>query len=206
MIRIGKIIKNDPNPLMNVSDGYEEVVIKLSNYNFQDSEKKLLACLIVSQTEKQYKKYMVHVLRNFNDRSHLIDDWQNSNFEINDEDFKHLLTKKEYSYLKDLDFEDHLEDYENNENPDIFNDGLLLEFYPTKKKGMVYWRRLTRELLEGYDKFSTFKKLLIHFITAQLLVSWESSCIHLGNLILDGKTREQIADEFIRVWPIYYIK
>lgn len=34
MIRIGEIVKNDENPLMNVSKGYGEVVKKLSTKKF----------------------------------------------------------------------------------------------------------------------------------------------------------------------------
>ena len=58
MLRVGEIVKGDGNPLMNVSPNYEDAVKKLSQYSFSSKDKELLACLILSQTERQYKKYL----------------------------------------------------------------------------------------------------------------------------------------------------
>ncbi|KKQ24472.1 MAG: hypothetical protein US38_C0004G0013 [Candidatus Roizmanbacteria bacterium GW2011_GWC1_37_12] len=78
MLRVGEIVTDDKNPLMNVSKEYEKVIRKLVKLSYSSQEIKLLACLIVSQTEYQYKKYLINVLQRLNNLpiKQLIDDWQ----------------------------------------------------------------------------------------------------------------------------------
>lgn len=200
MIRIGNIVEFDDNPLQIVSPNYKKIVLSLSALDFQDDKNKLLGCLTVSQTQKRYKQYMIYLLHNLEDLpvKKLISAWQNDSFKIKDEDYSFLLSEKENKLLAGRNLEDKLSNH-----PELFNDGLLMEFYPTMKKGMVYWRRLTKKLLSEYDSFDQIRKLVLHFITAQLLISWESSCIHLGKMILEGYSIENISVRFNAVWPIY---
>lgn len=200
-LRTGQIVKDHANPLMLVSPHYEDVVERLAEREYSDPHKGLLACLVVSQTEAQYKKYMVLVLRDLADieqnLSKLIDVWQQNKLTVDDEDFKSLLTDEEYALVKDQDFEAKLTDH-----PELFQDGFSMAFYPTMKKGMIYWRRLARQHLDNYSNLTPYQKLILHFVTAQMLVSWESSCIDLGLMLLDDWRIEDMA-RFSTVWPIY---
>lgn len=206
MLRVGEIVTDDINPLMNVSKEYEGVVKKLVNFNYSSSEIKLLACLIVSQTEYQYKKYLIKVLLGLGNLpvKQLIDDWQKGDLDFDEEKLKHLFSNEEFSFLKDKDIEEDLHKYEKT-FPDLFKDRLLTEFYPNKKKGMLYLRRLITQNLKDYQVLDNFQKLIIHFVTAQMLISWESSCIYLGGMILDRRILEEISNWFCQVWPIYKI-
>ena len=204
MIRVGDIVKNDPNPLMNVSSEYEQVVSQLAKADLPSGEVKLLACLIISQTEKQYKKYLLTVLKTLPKMppEELISAWQQADFAINDTDFKHLLSQDEFTLVQNLDLEQHLEPYEQ-DYPSLFRDGLDTSFYPTKKKGILYLRRLIINYQRQYDQLDPLAKLVLHFITAQMLISWESSCIHLGLMIINNWEIEDMSRWFNKVWPIY---
>ncbi len=204
MLRIGEIVTDDKNPLMNVSKEYQGVVKKLANFSYSSDEIKLLACLIVSQTEHQYKKYLINVLQRLDNLpiKQLIDDWQKGTFEVDDSTLRHLFSKEEFLFIKEKNIEEDLQKHES-QSPNLFNDGLITEFYPNKKKGMLYLRRLATHYLKNYQKLNSFQKLVFHFIVAQMLVSWESSCIHLGTMILDVWEAEKISKWFCQVWPIY---
>lgn len=204
MLRVGEIVHNSINPLMNVSQEYESVVKKLAKFNFSSQEIKLLACLIVSQTESQYKKYLLKVLQDLKKLSidKLIDDWQKGNLEIDEEKLKPLFTEKEFLFFKERDLEDDLHKYEN-KFPNLFSDGLMTEFYPTKKKGMLYIRRLSAHYLKNYKNLNDFQKLILNFIVAQMLIDWESSCIYLGGMILDNRNIREMSNWFCQTWPIY---
>lgn len=190
---------------MNISQNYLRLVFELSDFDFfENPEKQLIACLIVSQTEKRYRQFIIFVLQrleNLNPKS-LVESWQGNNFQIIDSDFKNYFSKKEFTLLEKLDLEDHLEKYES-EFPDLFHDGFENAFYPTKKKGMAYWRRLAKIYLQNYKDLNKLQKLILHFCMAQALVSWESSCIHLGLMILENWEINQISENFVKVWPIY---
>lgn len=204
MLRIGQIAQGDQNPLMNVSPSYEETVRKLSAFDFPDKPLTLLACLILSQTEKQYKKYLLYVLK---DLSNLnlnakISAWQESAFEVSDGEFRHFLTDGEWSLLKDKNLEDHLEE-EEKALPFLFADGLSTTFYPTKKKGTLLIRHLVRNFLESKENLNSLQKTILYFTIAQLLISWESSCVHLGLMILNNWELEETENWFTQTWPIY---
>ena len=83
MVRIGEIVKKDKNPFMVVSKEYEDIVKKLSVFNYPSDESKLLGCLIISQTEHQYKKYLIKVLLQLKEinTKNLIENWQTARFE-----------------------------------------------------------------------------------------------------------------------------
>ena len=206
VIRVGEIVKGNKNPVLNVSPEWESLVNLLSKKKYDSKDKELLAVLAISQTEMQYKKFMIKALvvldRIDSSMDGLIADWNEDDLEIRDEDFKHLFSKEEFSLIKKVGFEDHMEKHED-EFPDLFQDNLLLSFYPSKKKGMLIWRRLTIPFIESYDSLSTFQKVILHFITAQLLISWESSCIHMGKMLVEDWGIEEIAEWFNKVWPIY---
>jgi len=204
MIRVGEIVKNDSNPLMNVSGNYEEIVKKLAGLEYSSDEKEFLAVLVISQTEKQYKKYLIKVLQkcctlNVKD---LINAWQDSDFTINDEDFKSYLSADEFNLLSGKDLEAHLEEFEK-DYPGLFKDGLNTAFYHKKKKGMVYLRRMVVCYLGKQENLSNFKKLVLHFVAAQMLDSWESSCIHLGKMILEDWDINKMSEWYNYIWPIY---
>lgn len=204
-LRLGKIVKQDNNPLMLVSPGYEAVAKQLASHTFSNPRHKLLACLVVSQTEKRYKRYMVLVLKDLSTIEQnipkLIDLWQQNKLEINDADYEALLTEHEWNLLKDQNFEAKLDDH-----PELFNDGFSMAFYPTMKKAMIYWRRLVKQNLAYYDQLNSYQKLVLHFVTAQMLVSWESSCIDLGLMLLDDWGVEKMAERFDATWPIYRLE
>ena len=204
MLRIGKIVTQDKNPLMNVSAGYEQVVRVLSMFEFKDDETRFLACLILSQTEERYKDYLLTVIPDFEKLplKDLITAWQENNFSFQDDRFSTLFNKSEFELLKKLDIEDHLEEYEP-KYPELFKQGLSWEFYPTKKKGMVILQRAIKHYLPKLSEMDDQHKLVLHFVAAQLLISWESSCIHLGKMILNGWPLEQMREWFCSVWPIY---
>lgn len=205
MIRIGKVVKEDNNPLMNVSTGFLKVVRELSVYDFPSNNLKLLACLVISQTEKEYKKYLIKVLTNLErvNSKRLIDEWQEGSFETDEKKINYLLSKEEVNFLSQFSFEDSLEqsaiEYKN-----LFSEGLVKEFYPTKKKSTLILRRLIMENLKKSSRYNEFQKLILHFIAAQLLVSWESACVHLGLMILKGWEVPEMYFWMNRVWPIYY--
>lgn len=207
MLRIGEIVREDKNPLMVVSSEYEDVVKKLSIFNYSSNEIKFLACLIISQTEHQYKKYLINVLQRLNNLpiKQLIDDWQKGKFEVEDDKLQPLFSEKEFLFLKNKNIEENLQKYEV-QFPNLFNDGLITNFYHNKKKGMLYLRRLIINHLSNYKELNDFQKLIFHFIVAQLLNSWESSCIHLGLMIIDNWSVKKMSSWFIRTWPIYYRK
>lgn len=189
---------------MNVSPSYEETVRKLSAFDFPDKPSTLLACLILSQTEKQYKKYLLYVLK---DLGHLdldakISAWQGSAFEVSDAEFRYLLADEEVSLLKGKNLEDHLEEDERS-LPSLFADGLSTTFYPTKKKGTLLIRRMVRNFLDSKENLNSLQKITLYFTIAQLLVSWESSCVHLGLMVLNGWKPEEIEGWFTQTWPIY---
>lgn len=205
MLRIGEIVKGDENPLMNVSPNYEDVVKKLSSFNFSLKDKELLACLIISQTEKQYKEYLIKVLSNLEnlDPDKQVENWQKGSLEVDDEPLKHLLAKEEFDLLEKLDVEAHLEKYED-KFPKLFDDVFNSDFYPTKKKGMLYIRRLAEYYLKQIEKYNDLQKLIIYFVMAQLLGNWEPSCIHMGKMLLEDWEISKIYDWFSYTWPIYY--
>lgn len=68
---------------------------------------------------------------------------------------------------------------------------------------MLYLRRLATNYFRDYKKLNSFQKLVLHFTVAQMLISWESSCIYLGGMILDGRKIKETSDWFCQVWPIY---
>lgn len=183
MIRIGEIVKNDLNPLMKVSSDYEKIVKQLSSKKYSSKEEDFLACLVISQTEKQYKKYLIEVMENLSELplQKLIDDWQNFNFEINDKGLEDLLDES------------------------LFNDSLNNAFYHTFKRGTLYIRRLIVQFKNNEKDLNDFQKLVLHFVAAQLLHSWESSCIHLGLMLLNDWKIEDISKWFIKIWPIYKV-
>ncbi len=204
MLRIGEIVHDNINPLMNVSFEYEDIVKRLIKFNYPSSEIELLACLIISQTESQYKNYLIKVLMSLDNVpiEKLIDSWQKSDLDFNEEKLSFLFSKEELLLTKGKDIEEDLHKYEK-KFPNLFRDGLATEFYPTKKKGMLILRRLIRHYFEDYKKLNSFQRLILYFITAQMLVSWESSCIYLGGMILDGRKVKEMSDWFCQVWPIY---
>ena len=205
MLRVGEIVKGDGNPLMNVSPNYEDAVKKLSQYSFSSKDKELLACLILSQTERQYKKYLIKVLSDLEnlDADKLVAVWQKGSLEVDDEPLKNLLTKEEFELLNELDIEPHLEEYED-KFPKLFDDGFDSNFYPTKKKGMLYIRRLVKYYLKEIEKYNDLQKLIVYFVMAQLLGNWEPSCIHLGKMLLENWEINKKCDWFSYIWPIYY--
>lgn len=207
MLRVGEIVHDDINPLMNVSKEYEDVVKRLVGFNFSSQDIKLLACLIVSQTEAQYKKYLIKVLKSLDNLNidQLISDWQKGELEFDEEELSYLFSKEEFLLIKGKDIEEDLHKYEK-KLPNLFRDTLATEFYPTKKKGMLILRRLAIHYLNGEKKLDNFQRLILHFIIAQMLISWESSCIYLGGMILDGRSVKEMSDWFCQVWPIYRIK
>lgn len=207
MLRLGEIIKADKDPFMVASNNYEEVVRELSSYTFPSDDKKLLACLVISQTERQYKKYLLKVLAQLEslDLLELIKDWQEKNLEFNDNNFHFLLSNNEVRLLSGKDIETHLEEYEKG-CPSLFNDGLNTAFYPSKKKGMLYLRRMILYCKDKEASLNDFQKLVLYFITAQLLLSWESSCTHLGLMLLNNWKIKEMAEWFIKVWPIYEVQ
>jgi len=200
MIRIGQIVENDNNPLMNVSQNYKKLVKKLSQFSYADKQTKFLGCLIVSQTEKRYKHYMIHVLKHIKDNplQELINSWQENTFQVVDNDYSYLLNEKEREILHSIDLEERLIDHS-----ELFDDGFVLEFYPTMKKATIYWRRLTNELLKDPDALNSLQRLVIYFITSQLLISWESACLHLGRMVLNRYSIDKIHNIFCEVWPVY---
>ncbi len=206
MIRLGEIVKRHENRLMIVSPNYEDVAKKLASFDFKNDELKLLACLVISQTERQYKKYLISVLKDLHKLpvSKLINDWETSSFEVKDEDFIDLLSTDEYELIKDKDIEDHLEEYEK-DYPKLFDDGLNNTFYKTKKKGMLYLRRLIIKSLGEIQNYDSLRQLVLYFVTAQLLDSWESSCILLGMMLLEKWEIENMTKWFNKVWPIYTV-
>ena len=204
MIRIGEIVKEDKNPLMVVSKEYEEVVRKLSAFDYSSNDLKFLACSIISQTEHQYKKYLIKVLLGLRELKldELIEDYQKSQLDFNDEKLKRFFSKNEIDFLKDKGIEDNLEKYQPRHRS-LFDDNLNNAFYHNKKKGMIILRRLTTFHLKDLASLNNFQKLVFYFIVAQMLDSWESSCIHLGTMILDGWKVEKMTRWFCKVWPIY---
>ncbi|OGM09516.1 hypothetical protein A2Z67_01575 [Candidatus Woesebacteria bacterium RBG_13_36_22] len=207
MLRIGQVVKGDENFLMNVSPNYEDVVKKLSQYSFSSKERELLACLVISQTEKQYKNYLIKALLNIGNLNieRLVEDWQKGNMDVEDEGLQSLLTKGEYELLSGLNLEDHLEKYDER-YPNLFDDGLSKDFYPKKKKGSLYIRRLVKKQLTQIGEHDDFKKLIVFFIMAQLLTNWEPSCIHLGKMLLEDWEISKMCEWFSYVWPIYFNK
>jgi len=205
MIRIGEIVKGDKNRLMNVGSGYERAIRDLSVFNFDSTEKKLLACLVVSQTEKQYKNYLIKVMLGFGIQSteELVNDWQNSNLMVDQSPLYFLLTDSEKRVIDGLEMESHLNGLVK-DNPQLFDDGLSNVFYPNKKLGMLYLRRLVKQRLRRPEKLDDLEKIVVHFVMAQLLLSWESSCIHLGLMLLDNWKIKDIDKWFTTIWPIYY--
>lgn len=201
-LRLGTIVKDHTNVLMLVSPNYEAIAKRLAQHTYRTQHTKLLACLVLSQTEEQYKKYMILVLQGLQDIEQnldtLITSWQENRLNVRDEDFKHLLTYEEYALLHGKDLETKLDKY-----PQLFNDGFNMVFYPTMKKGMVYWRRLAESYFKTYHQLTQYQKLLLHFITAQMLVSWESSCIDSSLMLLDDWTIEDMAERFDTLWPVY---
>lgn len=206
MIRLGEIVKRHENPLMVVSPNYEDVAKKLASFDFKNEKLKLLACLVISQTERQYKKYLISVLKDLPKLpvSKLVNDWETSSFEVKDENLRDLLSSDEYELIKNKDIEDHLEKYEK-DCPKLFEDGLNNTFYKTKKKGMLYLRRLIIKSLGEIQSYDSLRQLILFFVTAQLLDSWESSSIHLGMMLLENWEIEDMAKWFNKVWPIYTI-
>ena len=192
-LRIGQIVTEHANPLMKVSKGYAEVVERVAGLQFSDVHRELLACLVASQTEEQYKKYMVLVLQNLatveKEAKSLVDLWQSNKLAIDDSAFVRLFTESEKELIAPKDFEDWLSDH-----PELFNDGFVMDFYPTMKKGMLYWRRLSRDYVQDYANLTNYQKLVLHFVTAQMLVSWESSCIDLGLMLLDDWELEPMVE------------
>jgi hypothetical protein len=207
MLRVGEMVKGDKNALMNVSSNYEDTVNKLSKRRFSSNENKLLACLVLSQTEKGYKKYLIKVLNNLNSESpkQLTEYWQSGKLEEEVDNLKHLLKDNEHSLLKDVNLEDHLDEYED-KHPNLFDDSFDTDFYPTKKKGTLYIRRLVQNHLDKIDSYNDFNKLIVYFVIAQLLVNWEPSCIHLGKMLLDKWGVKKMSEWFCAVWPIYLKK
>lgn len=204
MIRIGEIVKNDKNPLMVVSREYEEIVKKLSMFNYSSEETKFLACLIISQTEHQYKKYLIRVLLRLKELNAiaLTEDWQNARFEVENEELKSLFSDEEFNFMKDKDIEEDLSKYQI-QYPSLLQDGLNDAFYHNKKKGMIILRRLITFYLKNNIPLSNLQKLTLYFVVAQLLDSWESSCIYLGLMILDGWTIDKMSEWFCATWLIY---
>lgn len=179
MIRLGQIVKIDKNPFMVVSPNYEKIVKDLSKFNFSSQQDKLLACLVISQTEKDYKKYLLHILYNFEKPpiDKLITDWQNNNFEIKEKGIEKIIDDK------------------------YFNDGLNNAFYINRKKGTYLIRQ---EIIKyNINKLNNFKQIILYFITAQMLHNWESSCIHLGFMILNKWNLKDIKTWYTKTWPIY---
>lgn len=205
MIRVGELVRHDKNPLMVISQNYETVVKELASMETVSPEKKLLACLVISQTERQYKNYLIKVLLDLAIRSNeeLTDDWQNSDLEVDRSRLDFLLSDEEFKLLGGKDIEAHLDDLEKG-NPGLFKDDLSNAFYPNKKLGMLYLRRLIRERLEDPDVQGDFERLVIHFVMAQLLISWESSCINLGHMLLEDWNIKKMSEWFCETWPIYY--
>ena len=59
-IRIGEVLKNQDNILLNVSPEYERIVIELS----KEGKHSFLRSLIISQTEREYRGFLIFVLSN----------------------------------------------------------------------------------------------------------------------------------------------
>lgn len=201
-LHLGQIVTEHSNPLMVVGSAYRGVVARLADSDWDDPSRMLLACLVASQTEAQYKNYMLLALLGLTglpaDAASLVDAWQDNRLAVPEDRFEPLFTPAEWELLRGRSIESHLDDH-----PELFDDGLSTVFYPTMKKGMALWRRLSVEHATGYDRLDDLQRLVLHFTTAQLLVSWESSCVDLGLMLLDGWDVQHMSDRYALVWPIH---
>jgi hypothetical protein len=202
-IRIGEILKNEKNVLLDVSPEYEKIVKELS----KDGKHNLLRALIISQTGHNYRDFLIFVLRNMKnlDEELIVKKWNDNDFEVDINSFEDLFNnEKEWKLF--LEYEPNLKntfEYDEKKFGTLFNDKLSKIFYPSRKKKDIIIRRLIAKYLGRIDELDDLRILILHFIAAQLLISWEASCLYLGKMILERWNIKKMKEWFCDVFLIY---
>lgn len=205
MIRLGEMVKGDKNALLNVSSEYGNLVHKLAHENTH----MLFRCLIISQTEREWRNFPIFVMANFDQiykkQQFLVDSWQKNNFILKLSNLRTLFNnEKEWKLFLQY-FPNPRNDFEYGEKKfePLFDDGLSKVFYRSRKRDDIILRRLISKHLSKMKKLNDFQVLMLHYVAAQLLDNWESSCLFLGKMIMENWKVKTMRDWFCNTFLIY---